>query len=170
MENPVTESTRREFWSNVDIRGEDECWEWTGGKSGNGYGNFMQNGDYIGAHRMAYLIAEGEPPEPQANHHCDNRSCVNPNHIYAGTQKENIRDAMERGRFPLTGAVTTDQTGENNGGSRLTAAEAKLIWELKDEYTQYELADMFDVSRSNISVIHRGLSWTHVTGADGGEA
>lgn len=80
----------------------DGCWVWTGAMSIYGYGLFWFNGASVGAHRMSYVMAHGlsEFPPLLVCHHCDNRPCVNPAHLYLGTSLDNAADMMRRGRHP----------------------------------------------------------------------
>lgn len=86
------------FWSKVDKSGE--CWLWTGGKSG-GYGYFKVNGSTLRANRLAYEIEHGEIPEGMlVCHSCDTPACVNPAHLWLGTDKDNQADKVAKGRHP----------------------------------------------------------------------
>jgi len=87
------------FWAKVDIRGEDDCWPYTGHIDRDGYGRYRRHG----AHREAFRVANGHPAEHSVLHTCDSRSCCNPRHLYDGTQQENVRDRVARGRS-ATGA------------------------------------------------------------------
>lgn len=89
------------FWRHVDIKGEDDCWEWTSGKGPHGHGSFtLSKGCTVLAYRFSYELANGPIPEGlYVLHDCDNPACVNPAHLTAGTQKKNIRDAVRRGRW-----------------------------------------------------------------------
>lgn len=91
------------FWSKVNKSGPDECWEWNAGKQSDGYGSFWWNGSAEGAHRVSYRLCHEEEIEEgkQINHHCDNPPCVNPKHLYAGTQQENGWDQSKRERRDL---------------------------------------------------------------------
>lgn len=93
------------FWRRV-VRGEpDECWEWQGSLSKNGYG-ILPIGPKINrkktrAHRISWELHRGPIPEGRlVLHICDNKLCVNPNHLYLGTYSDNIRDAWERSQQP----------------------------------------------------------------------
>ena len=94
------------FWHYVNVRGPDECWEWTGGRGARGYGKFKL--DYVGyaAHRFSYELAHGLIPDGlYVCHRCDNPPCVNPAHLFVGTSSDNMLDASSKGRI----------NGENNG-------------------------------------------------------
>lgn len=145
------------FYAKVDVRGEDECWEWLASKRGNGYGGFGLEGKTIRAHRLAYALAYGEiPPGIYVLHRCDNRVCVNPKHLFLGTQKENIRDMMDKGR-----GVRAGQSGEGNIQAKLKRSQAEEIRRLYGTgfYTKTHLAAIYMVSRRLIYSIVRGDSW-----------
>jgi len=90
------------FWTKVDRRGPDDCWEWTGCVSQRaGYGQFHLNRKTQLAHRIAYALTHGAIPEGVfVCHHCDNRMCCNPDHLFLGTQIDNMRDCIAKDRFP----------------------------------------------------------------------
>jgi hypothetical protein len=87
------------FWEKVDKRGPDECWMWTACLS-NRYGAIHVNGKDIRASRFSYELHFGPIPD-QLNvlHKCDTPGCVNPNHLWLGTQSENIEDCKRKGRI-----------------------------------------------------------------------
>ena len=90
------------FWSHVDIKSDDACWEWKGGIYSNGYGHsssvsaLSAHTDQY-AHRVAWILSFGEiPKEMSVLHNCDNCPCCNPHHLYLGTQQDNVNDREER--------------------------------------------------------------------------
>ena len=89
------------FWAKVDIRGPNECWEWTGSRHEKGYGHFWENNKITRAHRKSWEMVNGRqvPRRKQILHSCDNPPCVNPAHLLHGTPAENARDWVERGRY-----------------------------------------------------------------------
>ena len=87
------------FWAKV-AKG-DACWEWRGTKSTRGYGRFYYRGRVVQAHRLAWELTKGQtfPEGMDACHHCDNRGCVRPDHIFPGTPSMNALDAEAKGRL-----------------------------------------------------------------------
>ena len=85
-------------------------------------------------------------------HTCDNPSCVNPAHLFQGTQVDNMRDAISKGR--------KDYTGESNANVKLTNEQVRSI--RNDERTQREIAEDFNITQVCVSLIKRGKSWTHL--------
>lgn len=100
---PVKKDFLVRFWAKVQIAGEDDCWLWTAGRNGAGYGSLGKDSRSIMAHRASWLIHFGEIPnvEPRlvVMHKCDNPPCVNPNHLELGTHSDNMQDALRKGRF-----------------------------------------------------------------------
>lgn len=88
------------FWSKVAKRGPDECWPWTGATNQRGYGRIKYDGRFHMAHRLAWSFHH-ERPIPAgllACHSCDNPGCVNPKHIWLGTDADNMADKVAKGR------------------------------------------------------------------------
>lgn len=88
------------FWSKVDIKSEDECWEYKAGKCANSYGQFWDGKLHILAHRYAWELSNKTtiPKGMFILHKCDNPLCCNPNHLYCGTQTDNMGDMIRRHR------------------------------------------------------------------------
>lgn len=145
------------FWTKVDRRGSDECWEWQAAVfSTSGYGQFRHGGSSTTAHRVAYILAKGEIPQRCVCHTCDNRLCVNPQHLFAGTQRDNMQDASRKGR-PL-GA-----RGEQNHFAKLKATHIPFIRELTRRGMTYrELARSCDVHYRTIERVCRRKTWKHI--------
>jgi len=98
-----TEQTYEErFWSRVDK--SDDCWEWTRGKFTSGYGSVYFKGKRVQTHRVSWVLTFGEIPEHDSYHgmcvlhKCDNPGCVNPDHLFLGTQQDNITDMIHKHR------------------------------------------------------------------------
>jgi len=89
------------FRSRVDVKGPDDCWEWTAGKIPGGYGAVWDNsiGRHQHAHRLAWELANGPIPDGMwVLHRCDNPPCCNPAHLWLGTQYENDKDRTRKQR------------------------------------------------------------------------
>lgn len=91
------------FWSKVDRQEGDGCWEWRGERNTHGQGLCYFAGRRWSASRVAIVISEGYiAPDMLACHHCDNPSCVRPEHLWAGTSLQRQVDAVRRGKLELT--------------------------------------------------------------------
>lgn len=88
------------FWLKVDKT--ESCWLWKGHKQALGYGDVRFMGRRYLAHRLAWLLTNGSLPATGLCHHCDNPSCVRPDHLFPGDQKANMQDASRKGRIPHT--------------------------------------------------------------------
>jgi len=145
-----------DFWSKADRTDDDECWEWQAAQNSEGYGYFWFDGQNLRAHRVALALSGVEVGGQCALHHCDNPSCVNPSHLYAGDKSDNAQDAFSRGRRELP-----DNSGENNSQTTLTEEDVEEIRRRYDEedITQKELGDEYGLERSSIGNIINGYNW-----------
>jgi hypothetical protein len=149
--NGIKPETR--FWNKVQKT--ESCWNWQGSTDTCGYGQLRVNGKLILVHRFSFELG-GTKIEKNMSicHTCDNRLCVNPKHLWVGTNAENVADKVAKGRHktPL---------GEKHGLSKLTEEKVSKIRELYNskQYFQREIADMFSVHPTCISQITRGRTW-----------
>jgi hypothetical protein len=151
-----TPKSMRLFWAKVDKRSEDECWIWNGARGNTGYGLFGRPPKYV--HRISYTMYYGKLPKDLfVCHTCDNPSCVNPHHLWLGTQSDNMKDRHRKDRSNLP-------RGSKHGFAKLSERDVLDIRSLYQdrEFSQYELADLCDVHVMTISDIVLGKSWKHV--------
>lgn len=155
------------FWDKVDKNGPTPahapelgpCWLWLGHLTGGGYAQFSVGQKQFPAHKFSWMMAHGPVKDGKLiRHRCDVRHCVNPAHLIPGSQLENMRDMISRGR-------ARPSRGEKNGGAKLTNDQAVSI---KKEYqltsaTQTDLGKRYGVSRRAIGMIVLGQRWKHVT-------
>lgn len=147
------------FWSKVRIVNPEACWLWMASLDRKGYGGFRFRGKSAIASRVAWILTHGDPPQgAHVLHHCDVPRCCNPRHLYLGTNKDNVADRERRGRR-RTGYVP----GEANGSHVLTNEDVREIRELHaNGWTLVRLHERFGVSCTRLSLIVRGLAWTHL--------
>lgn len=143
-----------QFWAKVRPCVGDGCWEWTASKYLSGYGQFKHGL----AHRFSWELHYG--PIDRAGlvvcHTCDNKTCVRPDHLFLGTQKDNLDDMRKKGRERFLRGVALPQ-------SKLTDENVREIRELlSGGWSQQEIADRFSVRQTTISMIARGKRWRHV--------
>lgn len=142
------------------ILDENKCWEWGGSIDSYGYGALNYNGKTLKSHRVSYEIYYAEPlNDLHCLHKCDNRKCVNPLHLFSGTNLDNMKDKIQKGR-----CYTGNQRGQNNGASKLSDAQVLKIRELykSDKYTTVKLAELYNVNRSTISYIINNKTYKHL--------
>lgn len=144
------------FWSKVDKSGEfDTCWLWMGSCRRSGYGQFRMRHLYLRAHRVSYIITNGEISNNLfVLHKCDVPNCVNPNHLFLGTNSDNLHDMAEKKRSTF---------GERNPHHILTEDDVRSIRKLYTlGHKQAELMRMFSVGHSCIFGIINYKSWKHI--------
>jgi hypothetical protein len=150
------------FWFHVDIRKEDECWEWKSLKGTSRYGLTKRNGKNIRSHRLAYeLFYDTKIPEDmEACHKCDNPPCCNPTHLFLGTHQDNVNDREQKGRNKLPHSV-----GEEHGSHKLTKEDVLEIRKLysSGNHSYRSLSGMFDVTFGCIRLIVKRRNWRWLT-------
>lgn len=158
----LTDKAIARFHSKYERGGADECWAWRACYNGRGYGSFYADGRNYRAPRIAYLIATSEyPGEKLVCHACDNRSCVNPAHLWLGTAADNMRDMAKKGRG---GRVGPDGTWIAH--AKLNAGAVLAIRAARGTEAAVKLAKRYGVGRTTIYDVWRGISWTHVRAAE----
>lgn len=131
---------------------EEGCWEWTGTKISDGYGHVSYKGKLLLAHRLAYTAYVGDIPEGKlVLHKCDNPACFYPKHLEVGTQFDNMRDMMRKGR---------GTHGERSAKAKLTEKDVLEI--LDSNESNYKLAYKYDVGVTCVGDIRRGRTWKHL--------
>ena len=132
------------------------CIEWNGAKNRAGYGDFNRKIDgkwkTCKAHRYAWEMTHGEAPEDRhVLHKCDNPACVNPEHLFLGTHQDNMRDRLEKRRFPV---------GESHRNSVLTTEQVREI--RSSAMNAGRIAKVFCVSKVTVNKIRRGAAWRDI--------
>lgn len=157
----------------------ETCWEWTGALWF-GYGIFWtaggrNDGRKVQAHRFSWELHAGEiPEEMNVLHHCDNRRCVRPDHLFLGTHDDNMKDKVAKGRSACAangnhGTITKPHRiarGTRNGNAKLTDDDIRSIRENygKSGNSSYVLADRYGVSKTMILNIVNNKVWRHISG------
>ncbi len=144
----------------VDVAELTGCWHWPGSKNKDGYGRVWLNKTYRLAHRYSWEFHNGAIPSGLCVcHHCDNPACVNPAHLFLGTHRENIQDAVRKGRMR-----PQRMPGERHPNAKLTEEQvAKIRFRTKYKtMSRRELAESFGVSWSAIAHVQKGRGWNHV--------
>lgn len=146
----MNKKTLLRFWSKVNFYGPNGCFEWLACKVG-GYGQFGLTGNKrVRAHRFAYEVTKGEiPADKVVCHSCDNPSCVNPDHLFLGTQSDNVKDCVSKRRHVGNARLNEWQ---------VVGAMAQLL----QGRLQREVGEYYDVTQANVSEIGTGRSWGHL--------
>ena len=146
------------FWKRVNKHGPatqklGRCWVCT--NRSERYGQISVEGKMQLAHRVAWFIATGRCPNPSALHKCDNDKCVRFSHLFEGTQADNVRDMIAKGR-----KVNRPPLGEDHGCAKLTEAIVKEIRKRKGSVRS--IAKAFGIDPTHVSRIKLRKSWKHV--------
>lgn len=154
-------SLENRFFRNLKMGEPDQCWEWHGCRDAKGYGRFSVNGKNQLAHRLAWKFLIGPIKSGLfACHHCDNPPCCNPNHIFLGSNRDNMIDAARKGKLGHS-----RQCGEARPLSKLTNND---VIEIRSRVASgfaksYRvLGKEFKVSASTVCHIVKRQSWKHI--------
>jgi hypothetical protein len=141
-----------QFWNHVQKT--DGCWLWTGAINGRGYGTFSANQRVQNASRVSWLLRHGTiPKDASVCHTCDVPTCVNPDHLFIGTHKDNMQDAAIKGRFG-------SRAGMANAHSKLTDDDVRQIRASAKRHT--EIASEFGICIASVSFIRTRKTWKHI--------
>lgn len=150
----------RSFFAKFEIGDPAECWDWRAGKLKGGYGGLSvwigKQSKSFRAPRLSFMFFNGPIPEGHlVCHHCDNPCCVNPFHLFLGTEMENRHDCDQKHR----GA-----TGEKNGGAIIEAQTVMAIRQMRRTtgLSYPKLARAFGISLAQVYRIVKGKSWAHI--------
>lgn len=149
----LTAADKKRFYSKIDWTKvkdkENDCWEWGARMTTGGYGQFWVNGNER-AHAVSFVMHHHKvvPDGMVIRHKCDNRRCVNPNHLELGTQLENMADMVQRGR------------------QKTNVLSEEDVYEILDEHhrgkSAYKIAATRRLGTSTVNAILHGRSWKHV--------
>lgn len=152
------------FWAKVDKNGPTMphmttcCWLWTASKIRNGYGRiYTENRTWDLAHRVSFKLKNQREPSAHVLHHCDNRICVRPDHLFEGSNQDNVADRENKGRG-------NQPKGTRVANSHLSEDAVRTI---REEYSsgavsQTALAEKYNTTHVNIGLIVRRKTWRHI--------
>ena len=147
--------TAQERFETKFSKAEDgDCWNWVASKDRHGYGMLWFDGRLQVSSRVAYQLYVGKIPSGLCIlHHCDNPACVNPDHLFLGTQADNVQDCENKGRG-------VHPVGEKHARSKLTSAQVVTIREKREAGDSCAaLAREYKVSPAAIYMIEHRINW-----------
>lgn len=156
----IYEGVRERFYSMFSPEPNSGCWLWIASGNTDGYGQIMIRNKTRSAHRVSWKLHYGKLPlDSLVCHKCDVPCCVNPDHLFLGTYKDNIVDCIEKGRFEPPGTK-----GERHGSAKLNEQDVKFIRKYARSHDNFgrDLASIFGVTRGTISNIVCRYTWKHL--------
>lgn len=155
-----TKPIEERFWPKVQRT--HACWLWTGSTDGRGYGQLssMHAKSPVKAHRVSWELANGPIPDGlSVLHACDTPGCVRPDHLFVGTQRDNMRDAAEKGR---TSPIPV-RKGVAHHNAKLNQRKVRRIRAMyRAGETQTAIAEAMNVTQTCVSLVLSGKTWSHV--------
>ena len=150
----------KRFWKKVDKT--ETCWNWIASLR-NGYGAFRYKGRIIDAHRFVWFLIYNKWPEKWILHKCDNRKCVNPDHLFEGTPRDNVMDALNKGRMISPYKYKKQVFGVKHGLAKLTP---EIVENIRRDYlaekTSYrQLAKKYNVVFGTIRSVIKFYTWKY---------
>lgn len=168
----IRKSIAERFWEKVHKTAD--CWVWMASRHPTGYGQFRFEGRNTRASRVAWILTNGPIPHGLlVCHHCDNPSCVNPSHLFIGTNLDNSNDKIRKGRArwwakgdPRNPRTVTPPVGSLNPNAKLSHA---LAAEIRAKYavpgvTQQQLWIEYGISRAALQRVLHGKTWASAAG------
>lgn len=152
----ITGDSVNRFWEKVNKDGD--CWNWTAATRSTGYGCLKVARRLISAHRFSFVLHFGDVPEGKiVCHSCDNRLCVRPEHLFAGTPHANVVDMDSKGR-------SNRPHGEKCGASKLTEVKVEEFFFLRSMgFSNRKIAALAGVNPSTVNSVMSGKTWKHVS-------
>lgn len=154
---------KQSILDNIEVNPDTGCWEWQLATTEWGYGLLKRSQKQRRAHRVSYALwRDLEVDDPSLKdlficHKCDNPPCCNPDHLFAGTPKENLQDASQKKRMVW---------GAKSHYAKLTEAQVLEIREM--DGTHKQIGDLYGISRSAVGLIKNNVNWKHLKGTNEG--
>ncbi|RPI85131.1 MAG: hypothetical protein EHM34_00045 [Nitrosopumilales archaeon] len=147
---------KNKLLSRIDIK-DNGCWEWKGAKHRQGYGNIGYKRKVCLAHRISWKLFRGDLRDDiLVLHKCDNPPCINPDHLFLGSDRDNVLDSISKGRFYRA-------KGKDHYFSRFSNEQIKEIRKLSESGITYDkIAKLFDSHKATICHIVKRKSWKHL--------
>lgn len=148
-------NAKERFWRNVEKT--ESCWNWIGGKRNNGYGVIFANGRDGSAHQFSYEIHRGPIGSMHVLHKCDNKVCVNPDHLFLGTNRDNVDDKVKKNRAPRG-----SMHGMAIGRDRIVASVRLMRLMYEDGASAEQIANMTGRAYKTVLRVLKHQRWTNV--------